>query len=122
MPALTFRMTHNMAACSLALRKFTRVYYESVPTYSTLCKQDSLLSGDVLQKINQYIVQGAKERKITRGAKMRVDSTVVEADFHYPTDSGLLYDSAKVLSRAAKKCRWVGPGVIACNLMTIAAT
>ena len=108
MQSLTFRQTHDMVTDSLALRQFTRIYYEAVPTYSTLCKYDSLLSDDVLKKINRHIVQGAKDLKITRGAKMRVDSTVVEADIHYPTDSGLLHDSVRVLSRAAKKCRDLG--------------
>ena len=79
MQSLTFRQTHDMVTDSLALRQFTRIYYEAVPTYSTLCKYDSLLSDDVLKKINRHIVQGAKDLKITRGAKMRVDSTVVEA-------------------------------------------
>lgn len=105
---LPFRVTSDMVKDSLVLRKFTRIYYESVPDYSTLCKYDNLLSDDVLKKINDNIVKGAKAKKITRGTKMRVDSTAVEADIHYPTDSHLLYDSVKVLSRAAKKCRELG--------------
>ena len=58
--------------------------------------------------MNDYIVQGAKEKKVTRGKKMRVDSTAVEADVHYPTDSGLLNDCVKVVSRLAKQCRTLG--------------
>jgi IS5 family transposase len=108
MHKLTFRMTHDLTTDSFVLRKFTRVYYESVPTYSTLCKYDNLLSDDVLKRINQHIIRGAEEFKVTCGAKMRVDGTVVEADIHYPTDSGLLYDSVNVLSRAARKCRDLG--------------
>ena len=108
---LSFRATQELVNDSLALRKFTRVYYESVPTYSTLCKYDNLLSDDVLKRINEAIVQGARKRKITRGSKMRVDSTVVEADIHHPTDSSLLYDGIRVLSRAAKKCRQLGVAV-----------
>lgn len=102
---LSFRATQELVNDSLALRKFTRIYYEPVPTYSTLCKYDNLLSDDVLKRINESIVQGARKRKITRGSKMRVDSTVVEADIHHPTDSSLLYDGVRVLSRVAKKCR-----------------
>lgn len=38
-----------------------------------------------------------------QGRKMRVDTTVVESNIHYPTDSGLLNDGARVLTRTIKK-------------------
>jgi transposase, IS5 family len=34
---------------------------------------------------------------------MRVDTTVVETDIHYPTDSSLLGDGVRVLTRIMKK-------------------
>jgi IS5 family transposase len=40
---------------------------------------------------------------VVRGGKMRVDTTVVESNIHYPTDSGLLNDAARVLTRTMKK-------------------
>jgi transposase, IS5 family len=43
------------------------------------------------------------ERKVVRGRKMRVDTTVVESNIHYPTDSALLQDGARVLTRSMKK-------------------
>lgn len=106
--SLGFRDTSERVNDSLALRHFTRLYFESVPTYSTLCRYDQLLTDEVLTKINNYIVQGAQDKKVTRGAQMRTDSTAVEADIHYPTDSGLLQDGIKVLSRLATKCRELG--------------
>ena len=106
--ALGFRETSKLVSDSLTLRSFTRIYCESVPTYSTLCRYDHLLTDDVLKQINEYIVHGAKKQKATRGHKMRVDSTAVEADIHYPTDSGLLNDCVKVISRLAGQCRQLG--------------
>lgn len=38
-----------------------------------------------------------------RGRRMRVDTTVVETNIHYPTDSSLLSDGACVLTRTMKK-------------------
>ena len=105
---LGFREISTMVNDSLTLRYFTRIYYESVPTYSTLCRYDNLLADDVLKQINEHIVKGAKDKKVTRGTKMRVDSTAVEADVHYPTDSGLLNDCIKVVSRLAGQCRKLG--------------
>lgn len=104
----SFRDISKMVNDSLVLRCFTHIYYESVPTYSTLCRYDHLLTDDILKKMNKYIVQGAVDKKITRGTKMRVDSTAVEADVHYPTDSGLLNDCVKVISRLAGQCRELG--------------
>ena len=106
--SLGFRETTKIVSDSFSLRHFTRIYYESVPTYSTLCRYDNLLSDDVLKEINEHIVQGARAQKITRGTKMRVDSTAVEADIHYPTDSSLLNDCIKVVSRLGKQCRKLG--------------
>jgi len=106
--SLGFRETSQRVNDSLALRHFTRLYFESVPTYSTLCRYDHLLTDDVLKKMNTYIVKGAQDKKVTHGTKMRTDSTAVEADIHYPTDSRLLQDSVKVLSRLATKCRELG--------------
>lgn len=40
---------------------------------------------------------------VVRGWKMRLDTTVVETNVHYPTDSGLLSDGARVLTRTMKK-------------------
>ena len=44
-----------------------------------------------------------RENKIATGRKMRVDTTVVETDIHYPTDSTLPGDGVRVLTRIMKK-------------------
>jgi transposase, IS5 family len=45
----------------------------------------------------------AQERNVIRGRKIRVDTAVVESNIHYQTDSGLLNDGARVLTRTTKK-------------------
>src|SRR5262249_17351542 len=45
----------------------------------------------------------AQARRVIRGGKMRGDTTVGESNIHYPTDSGLLNDGARGLTRAVKK-------------------
>lgn len=104
----SLRDTYKAVNDSLSLRKFTKIYYESVPTYSTLCRYDNLVTEDFLQRLNDAIVGIAKERKVTKGRKMRTDTTVVESDTHYPSDSRQLYDGVKVLARVSKKCRELG--------------
>ena len=46
-----------------------------------------------------------KEKKVIRGRKLRIDTTVIEADIHYPTDTGLLADGAKVITRTVVKIK-----------------
>ena len=45
----------------------------------------------------------AVENEVVQGRRMRVDTTVVETNIHYPTDSSLLGDGVRVLTRLMKK-------------------
>jgi IS5 family transposase len=45
----------------------------------------------------------AQSHGLTEGRRMRVDTTVVETNIHYPTDSSLLGDGVRVLTRTMKK-------------------
>jgi transposase, IS5 family len=51
------------------------------------------------------------ERGVVQGRKMRVDTTVVETNVHYPTDSSLLGDGARVLTRTMKKVEQAAGGL-----------
>ena len=50
-----------------------------------------------MRDLNDALVLKLKERKVIRGRKLRLDTTVVEADIHYPTDTGLLADGVRVI-------------------------
>jgi len=68
------------------------------------------LQPEEVEKIHARIVAIAQENQVVKGRKMRVDTTVVETDIHYPTDSSLLGDGVRVLVRAMKRI-----GEIACG-------
>jgi IS5 family transposase len=57
----------------------------------------------VLKQIHERIVKIALDKGVIAGRRMRVDTTVVEANIHYPTDSTLLGDGVRVLTRTMKK-------------------
>jgi len=61
--------------------------------------------------LNQLLLQKAREQKIIRGRKLRVDTTVVESNIHHPTDAGLLQDGIKVITRTVKKINETGAAV-----------
>src|SRR5256712_6238389 len=98
---------------SLVSRAFCRIDCERVPDAKTLIRLSHLLGADVLKKVLARLVDLARERKVVRGWKLRVDTTVVETNVHYPTDSSLLSDGVRVLTRTLKKLKEeVGEGVV----------
>ena len=92
---------------SLVLRQFCRVYLEKVPDDTTLIRWANTIGPDTIQKINDRAVQLARSLKVTRGRKLRVDTTAMETDVHYPTDSGLVGDGVRVVSRLQRRARVV---------------
>src|SRR4051794_25700948 len=90
---------------SLVLRQFCRVYLQRVPDDTTLIRWAKLVGPDTLQKLNDRAVELARGRKVTRGRKLRVDTTAVETEIHYPTDSGLIGDGVRVVSRLLRRAR-----------------
>ena len=58
---------------------------------------------EAVKQIHEGIVKVAQEKGMTQGRRMRVDTTVVEIDVHCPTDSSLLGDGVRVLTRTMKQ-------------------
>src|SRR6266851_235681 len=77
--------------------------FEKVPDAKTLARLGQLLGPEVIEELHKRIVQLAQENGVTQGQKLRVDTTVVETTIHYPTDSSLLGDGTRVLTRTMKK-------------------
>ncbi len=88
---------------NLLYRQFTRIGSGKVPDAKTLGRQAQALNPEVVQQIHHRMVELAVENKVVQGRKMRVDTTVVETNIHYPTDSSLLGDGDRVLTRLMKK-------------------
>jgi len=88
---------------SLVYRAFCRIDCERVPDAKTLIRLAHLLGPETLKPVLERVVQLARQRGVTRGQRLRVDTTVVETDIHYPTDSSLLADGVRVLTRTMKR-------------------
>jgi IS5 family transposase len=88
---------------NLVYRAFTRIGDEKVPDAKTLARLGQLLGPKVIEQLHERVVELAQEQGVTRGRKLRVDTTVVETNIHYPTDSSLLGDGTRVLTRTMKK-------------------
>jgi transposase, IS5 family len=88
---------------NLVYRAFTRIGDEKVPDAKTLARLGQLIGPEVVEELHPRIVQLAQESGVTRGRKLRVDTTVVETNIHYPTDSSLLGDGTRVLTRTMRR-------------------
>ena len=112
---------------SLVLRQFCRVYLAKVPDDTVLSRWAQTIGPETLQQLNDRVVQLARSLKVTRGRKLRIDTTAVETNIHYPTDSALLGDGVRVLSRFLKRARAVlgqaadalGPAVFRSRVRTV---
>src|SRR3989454_2385260 len=93
---------------SVAYRHFCRLGSGTVPDGKTLVRLGQLLEGDLLRAVLERVVGVAVERQVTRGRRLRVDTTVVEAPIRYPTDSGLCEDGIRVLRRGVRRLVAVG--------------
>ncbi len=107
----SFEQTEHWVSDSLVLRQFCRVYAERVPDDTTLIRWANTIQADTLHRLLDHIVDLAHQLKVTRGRKLRMDSTVVETDIHFPVDSTLLGDGVRVLNRAIQRARRLVPPV-----------
>ena len=88
---------------NLVYRAFTRVGDQKVPDAKTLARIGQVIGPEVIGELHDRLMTLARERGVVQGRKMRVDTTVVETNIHYPTDSQLLGDGTRVLTRTMKK-------------------
>lgn len=88
---------------SLVYRAFCQIDCERVPDAKALIRLAHLLGPETLKPALERLVQLAHQRGVTRGHRLRVDTTVVETNSHYPTDSSLLTDGVRVLTRTMKR-------------------
>lgn len=99
----SFDVLEREVRMNLAYRDFTRIGMGKVPDAKTLARIAQALGGEVIVELHRRLVEMAQEEGVIQGRKLRVDTTVVETNIHYPTDSSLLGDGARVLTRTMKK-------------------
>lgn len=86
---------------NLSDRWFCKVN-ENPPCFKTIQNQLFLISEDTIKRINERIMREACARKMTKGKKFRVDSTITEAHIHYPTDSSLIADAIRKVTTVVR--------------------
>ncbi len=88
---------------SASFRAFARLPLGLRPRKSVLQKTISLIRAETWEQINRTLLGHAKRDKIERGGVVRIDSTVCEALMHAPSDSSLLWDGVRVMTRLLRQ-------------------
>src|SRR6516162_6490433 len=88
---------------NLVYRDFTKVGAGKMPDAKTMGRWGLAVGPAVIEQVHARLIKIAQERGVVSGRRMRVDTTVVETNIHYPTDSSLMGDGVRVLTRAMKK-------------------
>jgi IS5 family transposase len=91
---------------SVCYRAFCRIgFADKGFQKSALCKNIKAISAETWEAINHILVAYGLDKKIEKGKKTRIDCTVVASNIHDPTDSSLLWDSVRVLTRMLFQAR-----------------
>ena len=97
---------------SISLRAFCRIgIADKGFKKSAIAKNIKRISPATWEQINRILVAHGREENIEKGRQARMDCTVVESNIHLPTDSTLLFDCVRVLSRILQAIRQHGVSV-----------
>jgi IS5 family transposase len=94
---------------SFTWRRFCRIALDArVPDPTTLMKLTRRLGPELVEELNAEVLSLAVQRRVLRSRRLRVDTTVVESDTRYPTDSGLCAHAVSRLTRLAQRITAAG--------------
>ena len=103
----SYQQTERFVNDSIVLRQFTRLYLERSPDDTTLIRWANVIGSETVRALNDRAVELAHSLKATRARKLRIDGLVLETNIHHPTDSALLGDGVRVISRLLRRARKV---------------
>jgi IS5 family transposase len=104
------RELRERVAEGLTLRAFTGFYAGQVPRHQAFHRAFSRLTPDTVRGLNEAVVGAAVALGIEHGSALRVDTTVVQTNIEFPTDSKLLWDCVRVLTRLIERLLEQLPG------------
>src|SRR5262245_60065674 len=99
----SYAVLEREVRANLVYRSFTRVGGGKAPDAKTMGRWGVAVGPQVIKQIHERLVQIARQDQAIAGRRMRVDTTVVETNIHYPTDSSLLGDGVRVLTRSMRR-------------------
>jgi len=94
------------------LRQFVRVHNGPMIDFTAYCKLRNRIRPETWKKMNDLLARAAVKENLIEGEKLRIDTTAVETNIHWPTDSSLLWDTYRVLGRLIERIREIDPVIV----------
>jgi IS5 family transposase len=94
---------------SMAFRSFARLKMGQYPCGSALQENIKAIAAETWEAVNRMLLEQAAQQKVEQGRAVRLDSTVVETHIHHPTDSTLLMDGIRVITRLLQAGKDLNP-------------
>src|SRR6201993_1244751 len=99
----SYEVLEREVRANLVYRDFARIGGGKMPDAKTIGRWGLAVGPKVIKQVHGRMVKIAQDQGIVEGRRMRVDTTVVETNVHYLTDSSLLGDGVRVLIRTMKR-------------------
>lgn len=93
------------------LRKFTRISNDKMMSFSTFCALRNAIKPETWRTLNERLAEYAVEKRLICGERLRVDTTAVETNIHWPSDSSLLWDTYRKCAALIRLAREISPGI-----------
>ena len=87
------------------LRQFVHIYNDPMIDFTTVCRLKNRIKHETWKQVNQVLARTAVDSGWIDGDKLRMDTTAVETNIHWPTDSSLLNDTYRTLARLLERIR-----------------
>jgi IS5 family transposase len=101
---VSLRKLAFLLADSLSMRAFLGLEPGvKAPPRSTLQNNVRKVSPETWGRIHQSFARSNEVAEFESGEKVRIDPTVVETNIHFPSDSSLLWDSIRTLTRLMRR-------------------
>lgn len=97
---------------SNCLRRFTRIHGGPMMGHTALCRLRNAIRPETWKAMNEVLAKTAAKREMITGESLRLDTTAVETNIHWPTDSSLLWDGYRTLGRLIGEVREVAPEAV----------
>ena len=101
----TYRSLEFALRDSLSAQRFARVDAARLPGKSALQATIGSIRAETWERINRHLLGAARDERVETGDQVRVDSTATETHILEPSDSRLLYDGVRVLTRLLTAAR-----------------